>query len=89
LSRLRNLTETKMSTKQNAVPIISLAEKAVESVCIGQIAALAALRAEMTALSTMMSGMSHLPGDETATVQPGARPADPDPEDQDFDNMPV
>ncbi len=78
-----------MNTKENDSPLIVMAEEVAESVCIGQRAALAALRAEMTALSTMMSGVPHPRGDDSATAQPGARAIDPDPEDQDFDNMPV
>jgi hypothetical protein len=89
LPRLRDLTETQMSTKENDPPLITFVEDAIESVCIGQIAALAALRAEMTALSTMMSDLSQPPGHKSAAAQPGARAVDSDPEDKAFDNMPV
>lgn len=78
-----------MTTKENTPPIVSMAEDMVETVCIGQIAALAALRAEIMALSTMMAGTPHPPGVVTGAAQPGARAVDPDPEDRDFDNMPV
>jgi hypothetical protein len=78
-----------MRPKENDLPLVTFAEEAIEGVCIGQIAALAALRAEMTALSTMMSGVPHPTGSMATTGQPGARADDPDPEDRGFDNMPV
>ncbi len=78
-----------MSTKESDPPLVNLADEIVESICIGQIAALAALRAEMAALSTMMSGLSYPADSAAATGQPGARATAPDSDDEDFDNMPV
>jgi hypothetical protein len=78
-----------MNTKGNARPLITLGQDVIERVCVGQIATLAALRAEMTALSTMMSDMSPSAEHTAAAEQPGARAIDFDPEDMVFDNMPV
>jgi hypothetical protein len=78
-----------MDTKESDPPLVTLAEEIVESVCIGQIAALAALRAEVAALSTMMSGVPAPAGTAAVSGQPGARAIDLDPDDGDFDNMPV
>ncbi len=78
-----------MSTMEKGDPVVTIAEEMVETVCIGQIAALAALRAEMAALSTMMSGLPRHKAESAAAGQLGARAIDPDPEDNYFDNMPV
>jgi hypothetical protein len=83
------MMETQMTTDDRKPVLERLAETAVEGVCIGQIAALAGLRAEMAALSTMMSGLPHARCSATGHTQVGARAIDPDPEDEGFDNMPV
>ena len=70
-------------------PLVALVGEATQGICIGQVAALAALRAEMTALSTLMAGLPRREACATGAADPGARARDPDPDDACFDNMPV
>jgi hypothetical protein len=78
-----------MRVAKTSSPLVALVEDAVDGVCVGQIAAFAALRAEMTALSAVMAGLAQAQHCGSADPQPGARASDPDPEDKAFDNMPV
>lgn len=78
-----------MTIPQQKLPLVALASEAAEGICIGQVAALAALRAEMTALSTLMAGLPGRGPWATGAANPGMRAQDPDPDDACFDNMPV